>query len=174
MSMIPTLSAPGIVLRPLAVTDAEALFAAHGDETTHHFWSSPAHKSIEQTRAYIADTLAIKGAHAWAITADGGEALGRVALFVLRDGVGEFGIIMRRDATGRGLASKAIELASDYAFGPLGLHRLMADIDPDNNASLSLFLRAGFQREGMLRGNWKTHLGVRDSVIMGKVKEESA
>ncbi|HJS79675.1 MAG TPA: GNAT family protein [Vitreimonas sp.] len=49
------------------------------------------------------------------------------------------------------------------------MHRLMADIDPDNSASISLFLRAGFQREGLLRQNWKTHLGVRDSVIMAKL-----
>jgi len=77
---------------------------------------------------------------------------------------------MRREATGRGLASKALKLVEDYAFGPLGLHRLAADIDPDNSSSISLFLRAGFEREGLLRGNWKTHLGVRDSVIMAKLR----
>lgn len=53
----------------------------------------------------------------------------------------------------------------------LGLHRIAADIDPDNNASISLFLRAGFQREGLLRGNWKTHLGIRDSVMMAKLRD---
>jgi RimJ/RimL family protein N-acetyltransferase len=58
----------------------------------------------------------------------------------------------------------------DYAFNELGLHRIAADIDPDNNASISLFLRAGFQREALLRQNWKTHIGLRDSVIMSKIK----
>jgi ribosomal-protein-alanine N-acetyltransferase len=67
------------------------------------------------------------------------------------------------------LASKALQLVGEYAFGELSMHRLMADIDPDNSASISLFLRAGFQREGLLRQNWKTHLGVRDSVIMAKL-----
>jgi RimJ/RimL family protein N-acetyltransferase len=167
----PTFTAPGIVLRPLVLDDAEALFAAHGDEQTHHYWSGPAHKDIAETRAYIEATLNMKGALVWAITEDGGEALGRVALFVPREGVGEFGIIMRRDAVGRGLASKAIKLIEDHAFTTLGLHRLAADVDPDNNASLSLFLRAGFAREGLLRGNWKTHLGVRDSIILGKLRE---
>lgn len=169
--MAPRLEASGAVLRPLDISDAEALYAAHGDEETHHFWSSPAHASVAETRAYIADTLAIKGAHAWAITESGGEALGRIALFVAREGVGEIGVIMRRDATGRGLASKALNLVIEYGFGPLGLHRIGADIDPDNTNSISLFLRAGFQREGLLRGNWKTHLGVRDSVIMAKLRD---
>lgn len=168
---LPTLEAPGALLRPLELSDAEALFAAHGDERTHHYWSGPAHRDVEQTRAYIADTLAMNGARVWAITEDGGEALGRIALFVQREGVGEIGIIMVPAATGRGLASKALGLVVDYGFGPLDLHRIAADIDPDNNASISLFLRGGFQREGLLRGNWKTHLGVRDTVMMGKLRE---
>jgi len=169
--MTPRLTSAGVILRPLELADAEALFAAHGDAQTHTYWSSPAHKSVEQTRAYIADTIAIEGAHAWAITENGGEALGRIALFIQRDGVGEIGIIMRPEATGRGLASKALDLVLQHGFGPLGLHRIAADIDPDNTSSISLFLRAGFQREGLLRGNWKTHIGIRDSVIMAKLRE---
>jgi RimJ/RimL family protein N-acetyltransferase len=169
--MPPVLKAPGVVLRPLERADAAALFAAHGDRETHKYWSSPAHASVDETARDIEETLAMKGASVWAITESGGEALGRVALFELRDGVGEIGIVMRRDATGRGLASKALQLVGEHAFGELNMHRLMADIDTDNNASISLFLRAGFQREGLLRGHWKTHIGVRDSVIMGKLRE---
>ena len=168
---LPTLETQGVVLRPLELADAEALFAAHGDARTHHYWSGPAHTDVEQTRAYIADTIAMTGAHVWAVTEDGGAALGRIALFVQREGVGEIGIIMAPDAQGRGLASKGLQLVLDYGFGALDLHRIAADIDPDNNASISLFLRAGFQREGVLRGNWKTHLGVRDTVMMAKLRE---
>jgi len=167
----PRLEAPGVVLRPLEAADAEALFAAHGDATTHTYWSSPAHTSVEETRTYIAETIAIPGALAWAITESGGEALGRIALFVQREGVGEIGIIMRPEATGRGLASKALNAVVAHAFGPLDLHRIAADIDPDNTSSISLFLRAGFQREGTLRGNWKTHIGIRDSVMMAKLRD---
>jgi len=169
----PRLEAPGVVLRPLEVADAEALFAAHGDAETHRYWSTPAHKTVGETARYIEATLAIDGARCWAIGESGGAALGRIALFQVRDGVGEIGVIMRREATGRGLASKALSLVADYAFTVLDMHRLTADIDPDNSASLSLFLRAGFQREGLLRGNWKTHLGIRDSVILGKLRHSS-
>lgn len=168
---LPILQSPGAVLRPLELSDAEALFAAHGDARTHHYWSGPAHANVEQTRAYIADTLAMTGAQVWAITENGDEALGRIALFVQREGVGEIGIIMAPDAQGRGLASRGLNLVLAYGFGTLGLHRIAADIDPDNNASISLFLRAGFQREGILRGNWKTHLGIRDTLMMAKLKE---
>jgi RimJ/RimL family protein N-acetyltransferase len=168
---LPTLETHGLVLRPLQLSDAEALFAAHGDARAHHYWSGPAHTDVQQTRAYIVDTIAMTGAHVWAITEDGGDALGRIALFVQREGVGEIGIIMAPDAQGRGLASKGLKLVLDYGFGHLDLHRIAADIDPDNNASISLFLRAGFQREGLLRRNWKTHIGVRDTVMMAKLRE---
>lgn len=166
----PRLEAPGVVLRPLEVADAGALFAAHSDEVTHKYWSSPPHRSVDETARYIEETLALPGAYVWAITESGGEALGRIGIFIERDGVGDIGVIMRREATGRGLASKALDLVVRHGFDMLGLHRIGADIDPDNTSSISLFLRAGFQREGLLRGNWKTHLGVRDSVIMGKLR----
>lgn len=168
----PILSASGVVLRPLETSDAEAMFAAHGDPQTHHYWSDPAHKDVEETRRYIADTIAKPNAHVWAITESGGEALGRIALFVLREGVGEIGVIMTPQHKGRGLASKALALVCDHGFKALNLHRISADIDPDNTSSLSLFLRAGFTREGLLRGNWKTHLGIRDSVILAKLRED--
>lgn len=166
----PRLEAAGVVLRALEIADAEALFAAHSDEVTHKYWSSPPHSSVAETARYIQETIALPGAHVWAITESGGEALGRIGLFVEREGVADVGVIMRREATGRGLASKALNLVVAFGFEKLGLHRIGADIDPDNTSSLSLFLRAGFQREGLLRGNWKTHLGVRDSVIMGKLR----
>ncbi|UPT62356.1 MAG: GNAT family N-acetyltransferase [Hyphomonadaceae bacterium JAD_PAG50586_4] len=167
----PRLDAPGVVLRALELSDAEALFAAHGDERTHQYWSSPAHKSVEQTATYIQDTLALPGAHVWAITESGADALGRIGLFVEREGVGEVGIIMRPDAARRGLASKALNLVVAYGFETLDLHRIAADIDPDNAASLNLFVRNGFEREGLLRGNWKTHIGIRDTALLARLRD---
>ncbi|HEX8902219.1 GNAT family protein [Vitreimonas sp.] len=169
--MSPRLEGHGVVLRALEVADAQALFAAHGDAATHKYWSGPAHKSVEETAAYIKETLDIPGAQVWAITENGGEACGRIALFVLREGVGEIGVIMRPDAAGRGLASAALNLVVAYGFEKLGLHRVAADVDPDNDASLNLFLRNGFEREGLLRGNWKTHIGVRDTVMLAKLRD---
>lgn len=167
----PRLETPGVVLRALALSDAEALFAAHRDEATHHYWSSPAHNSVEETAAYIKDTLALPGAYVWAITENGGDALGRIGLFVEREGVGEIGIILRPDAAGRGLASKSLNLVVTYGFETLDLHRIAADIDPDNAASLNLFLRNGFEREGLLRGNWKTHIGIRDTALLARLRD---
>ncbi|MDX2275203.1 MAG: GNAT family N-acetyltransferase [Hyphomonadaceae bacterium] len=169
MISVPTLEAPGVVLRQLEVGDAAALFPAYAEASERPRATAP-HTDVKQTEAHIAAMLERYGAHVWAVTEDGGEALGRIALYVFREGVGEFGVLLRREAQGRGMASKAVELVSAYGFEQLDLHRLMADIDPENSASLTLFIRNGFQREAVLKQNWKTRVGLRDSVIMAKLR----
>lgn len=167
----PTFTGARGVYRPLVIEDAPGLFVAHADPAVHHFWSGPAHGSLEETIAYTASTLAMTDARYWAITEDGGETLGRISLFMPREGVAEVGVILRTAAQGRGLTGEALRFVVDYGFGALGLHRIFADIDPDNIASLRLFERNGFIREGVLRGNWKTHIGIRDTVILARLAE---
>ena len=166
MNETPTLTAPGIILRPLLLSDAPALFIALGDPDVQLYRRAAAHADVSETEAYIADTLA-RSAAAWAITDDGGEALGRLALRV-DGGTGEFGIVLRRAAHRQGLAFKALLLAQAYAFGPLRLATLRADIDSENTASIALFDRVGFTHAAYLPARRTTKLGVRDSVIMEK------
>lgn len=167
MSATPTLSAAGIVLRPLVASDAPALFVALGDPQVQLYRRQEAHASIADTEAYIADTIARSRA-AWAITEDGGEALGRLALRTPAPDIGEFGIVMRAAAHRRGLALKALSLVEPFAFGVLGLATLRADIDSENLASQALFARAGFVPAAMLAAHRETKLGVRDSIVMVK------
>ncbi|MGY1738709.1 GNAT family N-acetyltransferase [Geodermatophilus sp. SYSU D00684] len=77
---------------------------------------------------------------------------------------GSLGYWIDRDVAGRGMASLAVALVCDHAFGPGGLHRLQADIRPENGPSRRLVERLGFRREGLLRryldidGDWRDHL----------------
>jgi len=47
-----------------------------------------------------------------------------------------------------GYASEAVSRMLDYLFGELCLHRVAADCDPENIASVRLLERLGFRREG--------------------------
>lgn len=76
---------------------------------------------------------------------------------------GSLGYWIDRGVAGRGMASLAVALVCDHAFGAVGLHRLQADIRPENLRSQRLVERLGFTREGLLRryldidGDWRDH-----------------
>jgi ribosomal-protein-alanine N-acetyltransferase len=167
---IPTFRGARGVYRPLTLDDADDLFVAHSDPLVHHFWAGPPHATLEETRAYTARTLEMTP-YSWALTRDGGACMGRMSLFMHREGNAEIGVILRRAAQGGGLAGEALGFIARHALGDLGIVRLWADVDPDNAPSLRLFERAGFVREGLLRANWTTHIGVRDSVILARFPE---
>jgi [ribosomal protein S5]-alanine N-acetyltransferase len=64
---------------------------------------------------------------------------------------------------GRGYLTEGLELTVRYAFEELRLHRLEAQIQPGNHASLRLVRRAGFRHEGrspellFIDGTWQDH-----------------
>ncbi|MAF65050.1 MAG: RimJ/RimL family protein N-acetyltransferase [Planctomycetes bacterium] len=63
----------------------------------------------------------------------------------------------------RGYMSAGLVLALHHAFEGLGLHRVEANIRPENEASLALVRRAGFRCEGFspryleIDGTWRDH-----------------
>ncbi|MEO1483380.1 MAG: GNAT family protein [Myxococcota bacterium] len=156
-------------LRPLDVArDAAALHAVYGDTQSCTYLSHEAFDSVAETRVQLETWTAGLEALSWAvIDPPDGEALGRVALVPVRPEVFEVAVMLVPAAAGRGLAFRAMGEALDHAFDALGARRVEADIDPDNRASVSLFTRLGFASEGRLRAAWRTHLGVRDTLLMG-------
>jgi ribosomal-protein-alanine N-acetyltransferase len=64
---------------------------------------------------------------------------------------------------GKGLMGESMLLVLDHAFGPLALHRLEANIQPGNAASVALARSAGFRLEGysprylLIGGRWRDH-----------------
>jgi ribosomal-protein-alanine N-acetyltransferase len=74
------------------------------------------------------------------------------------------GYSIDRVLEGNGKMSAAVRLVVDYAFGPLNLHRLMANYLPENQRSARLLARLGFRIEGsasaylQIAGAWREHV----------------
>jgi RimJ/RimL family protein N-acetyltransferase len=70
------------------------------------------------------------------------------------------------------VAREALEVLIRFSFETLHLHRLEADVDPDNARALRLLERLGFRREGQLRERWQLPGGPRDGVMLGLLRRE--
>lgn len=160
-----------LILRKLRPDDAESLYLVFGDERSMQYWSNGPLESLEDTRAYIAGNMPDGDRPTLGITlASAGEeapAIGWVALWEARAGKAEIGYILRRDFGRQGYAREAVSAVIAYAFGSLAMRKIGADVDPDNALSLRLLESLGFKREGLLRAEWDTHIGIRDSVLLG-------
>ncbi len=162
------------LLRPLDPDrDGPALHAIFGDEEGCRYLARPAFASVEET---IAQLKAWGGANddtSWAVVeSPDGTALGRISLYTAGRDIWEAACMIVPAARGRSLAARALAEAIDYVFEKKGARRIFADCDPDNIASIRTFEKLGFTREGLLRGAWETHLGVRDSVILGLLRDD--
>ena len=76
------------------------------------------------------------------------------------DKTAEIGWLLDPRFQGRGYAREAAALLLDLAFGELGLHRVYAELDPRNAASVALCERLGMRHEAHFRehmwfkGDW--------------------
>lgn len=62
-------------------------------------------------------------------------------------------LISERKARGRGVGGDALLTLVRVAFGPLNLEKLRAEVLTTNAPALAAFEKAGFRREGVLRGD---------------------
>ena len=76
---------------------------------------------------------------------------------------GSLGYYAAAAFSGRGYMTEGLVLVLDYAFVTLELHRIEANIQPANAASLGLVKRLGFRKEGFspaflrIDGEWRDH-----------------
>ena len=73
------------------------------------------------------------------------------------------GYAVGKPHAGHGYMREGIELVLRHAFATLRLHRIEANIQPENHASIALAEGAGFHREGFsprylkIGGRWRDH-----------------
>jgi RimJ/RimL family protein N-acetyltransferase len=169
--LIPTLVTNRLTLRATMDADAAALVPTLADAGIMRWWSRAPMTSVEEVRDYLRDDLT--DWRRWIVTRTGDDtAIGWVSAGEKRQGgVSEIGYLFARTVHGRGIAREAVAAVIDRLFVE-GQRRVFADTDTENAASNALLERLGFRREGLLRAEWHTHIGVRDSLIWGLLAAE--
>ena len=73
------------------------------------------------------------------------------------------GYLLGAGFTGSGYMTEAVRLVLRYAFRDLKLHRVEANVQPDNEPSIAVLKRCGFKKEGYspkylkIGGHWRDH-----------------
>ena len=97
---------------------------------------------------------------------DGGDIAGVLILSQIVRGAFQsafLGYYAHQRHAGHGYMREAMLQTVDHAFGPLALHRVEANIQPANRASIALARSAGFRLEGfsprylLIGGQWRDH-----------------
>lgn len=171
---LPTLRGDRVRLRPVTEADEADLLAVFGDGRHLRFWSHGPLDGLDAARAYresIEAGMRDRSLFQWAITEAGDDRLvGTTTLASWDRGNrrAEIGFIVRPEVQRRGVASDAVRTALRFGFSEMGLHRVEADVDPENAGSIRLLERLGFQREGHFHERWFTWFEAwKDSAMFG-------
>jgi RimJ/RimL family protein N-acetyltransferase len=82
------------------------------------------------------------------------------------------GFCFSRSAWGQGYATEAARLLVDFGFRSLGVHRIWAESDPENAASLRVLEKLGMRREGHFRHDCQVRGEWRDTVVYAILEDE--
>jgi [ribosomal protein S5]-alanine N-acetyltransferase len=173
---LPTLHGSRVSLRQLTTDDIDALFVIFSDPEVSRFLAIPRHRDRADTERFLAALQ--EGFRASSLFQWGIEHAGLLTGTCTLGGIdwenrrAEIGFALARAAWGQGLMPDALRVLIEHAFGPLHLHRIEADVDPRNEASLRLLEKLGFRREGYLRERYFKDDEIQDSIFFGLLRGE--
>ena len=151
--------------RPSARDESKFLEAARRSRSFLRQWAPPPCTSIAY-RAYIKRLAKPTHEGRFVVLRASGDLAGVINVSEIVRGAFQsayLGYYAFVPHAGRGHMTEGLALALRWAFGTLHLHRVEANIQPDNEPSRALVRRLGFRREGFsprylkIAGRWRDH-----------------
>jgi ribosomal-protein-alanine N-acetyltransferase len=172
----PFLAGERLYLREVRPCDAgETYYRWMNDpEVTRFLESRFFPQSVEGLRQYVNERLGDRNNVFLAIVLrDGHRHIGNIKLGPI-DWIhrrGDIGLLIgEKDCWGRGYATEAIRLLTDYAFATLNLRKLTAGAYAANEGSARAFEKVGFTREGLLKAHSFCQGTYVDLILLGLVR----
>src|SRR4051812_22695991 len=86
---------------------------------------------------------------------------------------GELAYFIDQDYEGVGITSNAVKQVVDYCFEELAMEKLYIKFNPENVGSKKVAIKNGFEKEGLLKREFRTGLGeLTDVERYGLLKKE--
>ena len=175
---LPTINTTRLSLRAISAADVDDFYAVYSNLEVMRYWSTPplanrdaASKLIDEIQQGFKRHELLK----WGIALRAGDSLiGSVTLFHpdFTHRRAEIGYALGRAFWGNGYMQETLEAILNYAFAVLNFHRIEADVDPRNAASVRTLERLGFRREGYLRERWQVNGEIQDALFYGLLRPD--
>jgi ribosomal-protein-alanine N-acetyltransferase len=155
-----------VYLRPPSAADAEEFIGLMRMSRAFHRPWATAPSDSERFNAYLADGRRSDFEAMLLCRVEDDAILGFFNLSQIARGLLQsayLGYAVGKPHAGHGYMREGIELVLRHAFLTLRLHRVEANIQPGNQASIALARGAGFRREGFsprylkIGGRWRDH-----------------
>lgn len=153
----PTLSTTRLLLRRIAVEDADDmyLYSCREDVTRYLLWDPhPDPLYTDKYVRYLQERYAVGDYYDFAVVLrETGRFIGTAGFtsFDLPNRSAEIGYVISPFYQGQGYATEAVRAILSFGFEHCGLSRISAVCMKENRASLRVMEKCGLKREGLLR-----------------------
>ncbi len=156
---IATLQYGLVTLRPSTEADIDSIFQACQDPLIPAFTTVPANYTLDHAIDFVrSDLFGLADRREIRFIVDYGNGddiafAGVISLHTIniKNHSAEIGYWLEKSMRGKGIATTATKMITDYGFRSLGFRRIEGLADVENTASQKLLTKAGYQREGILR-----------------------
>lgn len=174
----PDITTDRLQLRSLTYDDTDRIFEIFSDTEVTRYWGHDTLQKREEAKDFIQRT--IKGAEdksllEWGIIEKKSRHLIGVSAFAgwnREHHHAEIGFALDKDYWGKKYMSELLPAFISFGFKELELHRIEADVDPRNTASIKLLEKLGFKKEGYLRERYHINGEIQDALFYGLLKSE--
>jgi len=165
------LRGPRLTLRPLTLGDATDRYASWmNDPVINRYLESRfAEHTIEDLRRFINAMMISDRDFLFGMFAGAGDHIGNIKLGSIDwyHRYGDVGLLIGEpDYWGKGLATEAISLVTEFGFRRLELHKITAGCYSNNMGSAKAFLKAGWTQEGVRRSHYQCGDSFVDAVML--------
>ena len=179
MATIPVLTTERLLLRPFRDDDAAMVMELADDPYVPLTGTLPAHAGHDEALRWLErqrGRLAEGRGYSFAIADPRTDAaLGQVGLWLAGLDAGRLtaGYGVAPAARGRGVAAAALRVLTAFAWSIPGADRVELYIEPWNVGSVRTAERAGYRREGLLRGHQVIGGERRDMLLYARLRTDA-
>lgn len=169
------------VIRPLENSDLEPYFdlVERNRKRLEDFFTGTTSrtKSKEETKVFLAEMIKRRDAKTYFSFILADSKTGRfIGFFDLKNvdwsiPKTEIGCYTDKDFSGKGITAKAMQCFVAYCFKEFGFKKIFLRTHESNKAAQAIAEKCGFEKEGLIRRDYKTTSGeLIDLIYYGKIK----